>query len=50
MNYLDVCKRHNVERLCGADLREADLCGADLRGADLRDADLSGADLRHVED
>ena len=56
MNYLDICKQHNIERLrganlrganlCGADLRDADLCGADLSDADLSGADLSGADLR----
>ena len=32
-------------KLCGADLREADLIGATLSGADLREADLIGADL-----
>jgi hypothetical protein len=35
--------------LCGADLYDADLRGADLRGADLYDADLRGADLRDAD-
>ena len=64
MNYLDICKKHDVEtlygadlygadlrgaNLCGADLRNADLCSANLYGADLSNANLRGADLCNAD-
>ena len=45
MNYLDICKKHDVETLRGADLYGADLYGTNLCGADLRDANLCVANL-----
>ena len=64
MNYADICEKHGVSYLRGADLNNADLSSAclssaclsnanlsnaDLSGADLSGADLRGADLRGAD-
>ena len=40
---------HNLLRLTGRELPQANLNGADLRKADLREANLGGADLRKAD-